>query len=326
MKLRSYPQIPSIKPIALKASRVKMGLGERARFGLILLTVAGCSDPKAGNTEFENACDDPSLRSEYPALASGEIFLEVPICTHVVYPNKAAYEERVASGTTTTFEGSLIDNPNKNLSGIIQVGADYFQLYYDVGVRVYNTGKVDNIFHETWGLGEDQEDMRRANNKEDCINVYVLLDTGKAYEDLDACGVGNYPGSDYPGSLIFCTTATTHEYGHNWGLYHTHEGDIEKVLEEQENCYENGDLLCESAPDPSPDECSLSLVTYPTGNFQGSVYEVSCPNYPKLEEGIPYSSVMSYYNIPYQGFGKEAGERIRCSLDQHWNQIVTDAN
>ena len=86
------------------------------------------------------------------------------------------------------------------------------------------------------------------------INLFFVHDIVLA-EPGNACGYTYYPvhKKDFivlKGECCINNSTISHEMGHFFGLYHTHEKGFGQELANESNCFNAGDLLCDTPADP----------------------------------------------------------------------------
>ncbi len=96
---------------------------------------------------------------------------------------------------------------------------------------------------------------------------------------LEICGYGNFPWSEERNIVIssscFDSATLLHEFGHYFGLFHTHQYSfgLEKV--DGTNCNKTGDLLCDTPADPDlrSDVNDSCIYTGTSTDYDGAQYE-----------------------------------------------------
>ena len=86
------------------------------------------------------------------------------------------------------------------------------------------------------------------------INLFFVHDI-VLNEPGNACGYTYYPihKKDFivlKGECCINNSTMSHEMGHFFGLYHTHEKGFGQELVDESNCFKAGDLLCDTPADP----------------------------------------------------------------------------
>ena len=128
-------------------------------------------------------------------------------------------------------------------------------------------------------------------------NRYLNIYTNTASGNLGYAYVpngGGVVGSSFDGVRILWTAfgldapigypynlgrTTTHEVGHYLGLYHTFQGGCASAS----NCYANGDLICDTNPEGSPNSFPCDRSTCgspdPTHNYMDYSYDLCMDNF-----------------------------------------------
>ncbi|GEM_PF-4780012 len=136
----------------------------------------------------------------------------------------------------------------------------------------------------------------------DAINVFTVLSSHNSnFKEIRGKAESILSKNLYVQNQYALSRITAHELGHCLNLYHTHSGngcgDGLNCVENNTNCNNCGDLICDTPPDP----CllgKLSACTY-TG---GSGYNPDVTN------------IMSYAFNCMNRFSTEQGERMRAAL------------
>lgn len=301
----------------------------------LLLVFSGCVEkPYIPDDEgFISPCDNPVVRSSYSLEEVKDTVESVPVCVHVVYSTKKAKQDDWSDSTGSFYESWAIDNVNDELRN--DEGSDTL-------IRLRKARKTNTIVKREWANMMDTDEdtmfqlgdeMREANNFPGCVNVYfVNYSNGAGDDGFAAVAFAAYPGEDSGGmvSMVTTTNEITHEWGHILGLHHTHEREhAPEGLTNPDNCYNNGDLLCDTAPDPGlvgiDDEDSRDIGCQ---NFAAEVggqmdqWTECTPPYEQYGPTLPVRNHMSYYNsFDWKEFTEEQGERMRCVLDNHSTEI-----
>jgi FlgD Ig-like domain/Metallo-peptidase family M12B Reprolysin-like len=214
------------------------------------------------------------LRDVHPVpdgeLLGGPYF--VPIAPHIV---------RHSNGT-----GGLPESRYQ------QAIADANGHYAPVGITFYTAGAIDYIdsdaFYTTSSLDEIN-DLRTTNTVPDAINIYFTENLD--YENGSLCGISAFTFSSVQAIAMrnSCTanpaglgnhSTFSHEVGHYFNLFHTHETALGEEYVDGSNCDVAGDELCDTPADPvlTSGTVSSSTCMY-TGNAtdgHGDPYDPDC--------------------------------------------------
>ena len=176
--------------------------------------------------------DPPAIRAA-PSI--------VPVAFHVV---------RRSDGTGGLDETRLLmalDDANEHFS--------------QTGIHFCWIGPIDYIdsdaFYNDIDTSEEIASLAQTNVVEGAINVYVTEHL--ANEGGTLCGVAYYSWSEVQGIVLAntCTASDwnrstfSHELGHYFDLFHTHETAFGTECVDGSNCDTAGDLLCDTPADPT---------------------------------------------------------------------------
>lgn len=179
---------------------------------------------------------------------------------------------------------------------------------------------------DMFGADHENEMVDVAGQRTDAINLYffnsITLSNG-----MGTHGFAYYPGNAIATNRIYLKNAAidehdngtvVHEFGHYFGLLHTHEGTIagandsqaENVSREgdQSNCQTAGDLICDTDADPGFDATHFDFYTC---TYEGIATD---------RFGMPYTpqtgNIMSYYPDLCGGYFTQGQiERIQQGLE-----------
>jgi hypothetical protein len=153
---------------------------------------------------------------------------------------------------------------------------------------------IDSDFWFTWQPGAHVDILRQINPVPETINIYFAprIDNFGAL-----CGISSFTFSAVQGIGMAngCTpdfgdpSTFSHELGHWFDLFHTHETAVGVECVERTNCRVSGDLLCDTPADPG-----LSGRVNPNGCTYEPPMPVSppCPNDPDYDPQV--ENIMSY--------------------------------
>lgn len=153
-------------------------------------------------------------------------------------------------------------NGNGGLSDERLVRAlDDANLYYaNGGIRFCWPGPTDYIDDDDFYFNIDTmaeiDALRQTNVVPNTVNIYFTENL--AYEGGPICGISSFTFSDVQGIVIAngCTATDenhstfSHEIGHYFDLFHTHETAFGDECADGSNCDTAGDLLCDTPADP----------------------------------------------------------------------------
>lgn len=271
------------------------------------------------------SCDLPEERAKAAAQVEA---IELPTCLHVVFPDEAQ-AEAFRGEARQELKALQINQVNRQLRGAPE--ADYQERRLNTGIQL-SLEALELHVDERWSrLGEASAEereqglyaMARSWGQAGCVDVFVLMDEDASWEGAWA----SYPDSEQPGALAAVNhpdpRKLAHEWGHVLGLRHTHEQIWGAEWESPQDCDVNGDLLCDTPPDPGPDICKQIDERGDTNAQSRS--RVRCPEaYRDLEDAIPLDNLMSYWDPPWQsqGFSEEQAERMACTWTQAQGELL----
>lgn len=145
-----------------------------------------------------------------------------------------------------------------------QIIRELNEAYRDANIQFYSCASLDRIKSDAYyDFSKSQESsLRSTYNDPEAINVYYFNSVKNSIGNL-LCGYATFPTSsrNFIGMSNSCATNGTtivHEFGHFFGLLHTHETKrYGEEFVERTNCLDAGDLLCDTPADP---ELSTSNV------------------------------------------------------------------
>lgn len=170
-----------------------------------------------------------------------ELVLTVPVTCHVVRANSG-------------FGGLTAQQVDDNFP-VLNAN------FQSAGIRFERVGGIDFIDNNTFYSGiatQFQADqLRRLNVVPNTINVYFVEEF--SVDGTGLCGQSTFTTSNPQGILMdnqctasFGDNATfTHELGHYFDLYHTHETAFGDECPDGSNCATAGDLICDTPADPN---------------------------------------------------------------------------
>lgn len=144
--------------------------------------------------------------------------------------------------------------------------------YTNTGIVFYTIGSIDFIDSDAFYFNIDSiaeiDALRTTNTVADAINVYFTLNL-KTSPSNPICGISAFTFSDVQGIALAnaCTATPTnhstypHEIGHYFDLFHTHETAFGEEFVDGSNCFDAGDLLCDTPADPALTPAMVDSVT-----------------------------------------------------------------
>ncbi|PHN01339.1 T9SS type A sorting domain-containing protein [Flavilitoribacter nigricans] len=153
------------------------------------------------------------------------------------------------------------------------------------------------------------------------INIYfvndIITNSGQGL-----CGYAQFPFVDIPENRYImmnklCATdgaTLTHELGHFYGLFHTHETRFGQELVNRSNCGKAGDQMCDTAADPNLGRPNLMSGC----NYIGEVKDQDGDAYDP-----PVSNFMSYAPANCQHFFSEEQKKLIHEIHQTENAYIT---
>jgi hypothetical protein len=181
----------------------------------------------------------------------------IPIKAHII---------RLSNGT-----GGL---PTERLEQAID---DANAHYVSTGIVFYRLGDIDFIDSDDWyttATLAEIDAMRTTNLVPDAINVYFTENLD--YEGGGLCGISAFTFSDVQSIAMrnSCTanpsglgnhSTFSHEIGHYFDLFHTHETALGDEYVDGTNCTVAGDLVCDTPADPVLGTSNVSTACIYTG-------------------------------------------------------------
>ena len=225
-----------------------------------------------------------------PALAGLTI---IPVQTHVI---------RMNDGTGGIAQAD-IDNEFLLVNNTYQGAGLVF-------VQCNTTNFIDDT--EAFLIaGTDEGDMlAAANNVPNVLNIYF---TDEVYFDAammeSACGWATFSGDsdEYVMMDNDCATNTstlTHEIGHFFDLFHTHETTFGDELVDGSNCMMAGDRICDTPADPN---LSMNVDGVPSCMYTGMATDANMQMYsPSTSNIMSYSLKMCRTNLTAEQLAKVA--------------------
>jgi Pregnancy-associated plasma protein-A len=194
----------------------------------------------------------------------------------------------------------------------IQAAVDVANNHFFASRIVLVPMHLDFINSDTYyTLTEPEDDaLRQVNVIPGALNIYFV-------DDAPYCGEATFPGDSIPGIVMqnSCTGddgVLSHEIGHYFNLWHTHETAAGADCPGNPNCGSDGDLCCDTPPDPGLHTCSSP--TNPGSCVSGCEYDgtATC-------NGVAYApdvtNTMSYTDFEcMDGFSDNQRARVANAL------------
>ncbi len=158
---------------------------------------------------------------------------------------------------------------------------------------------------ELYILNVDIENSKLVqNNVNDALNIYFVgsLVTNSA----TLSGIAAFPSADRAENRIIMRNDATynkgtlsHEMGHYWNVFHTHETFLGKELVDGSNCISAGDFVCDTPADPAGNYNSNTCT------YTGHALDANGQSYSPM-----VNNLMSYYGLCRDIFTAGQYERI----------------
>lgn len=192
-------------------------------------------------------------------------------------------------------------------------------VYYEADMEFFVCGDINYIddsdfynFDESPGDDDDEATFVTPHEVTDAINVFfmnsITIYNSSTMTSFNAAGYAYFPFNNVQSNRIFMINSVannapnstfSHELGHYFSLYHTHEGtengntnaNAERVVRTgaNANCSSNGDELCDTDADPrySSGDFDLNNCSY-TGTATDNLGVTYTPT-------TAINNIMSYY-------------------------------
>lgn len=200
--------------------------------------------------------ETPAFDQSYSSLARmefGRVEGEDPICINVAFHIVTATNSTGTKYDDEVDTQALIDKLNDDYrDSNISFVSSFLGKKEEVDIiRDSNFLDILVIFKDVTGQTQ-YDNLVRINNDPNALNVYLVdyMYYKTFFDDVEIQGRGKILGRN----LVMEKKATekhviSHEAGHCFNLYHTHEKEI-NGLENSTNCTVAGDLVCDTPPDP----------------------------------------------------------------------------
>ncbi len=207
-----------------------------------------------------------------------------------------------------------------NIQSALDTANDHFAASRMV-LTVIHLDYIDSDTYYT--IAEPEDDLlRQFNVVSGALNIYFV-------GDAPYCGEATFPGDDVPGivlqnSCIDSGGVLSHEIGHYFNLWHTHETAAGADCPGGAFCATRGDLCCDTPPDPGLHTCSNPVN--PGSCVSGCEYTgtATCGG---QEYSPDVTNTMSYTDFDCMaGFSDDQRGRIAGSLamSDRVDEIMTE--
>ena len=155
---------------------------------------------------------------------------------------------------------------------------------------------------------------------ENSINIFFVHDIS-LNEPGNACGYTYYPvhKKDFivlKGECCINNSTMSHEMGHFFGLYHTHERSFGQELVDESNCFKSGDLLCDTPADPG----MHGIMIDENCNWTGQIFDYNKQLYkPDLQNYMSYGRSDCRKKYTKDQYNKMVG--MYCNFKTHLRQL-----
>lgn len=267
----------------------------------------------AGGSSNDCSCSRTNPLSIYDA-ANGPVY-RIPVVVHVIQ-NSSGTQGFISESCVQ----SQIDILNEDFNAIpgtpgapgTEARIEFFLATEDPSGNPSNG--ITYSQNSTWFNDGGNYYNSLAWNTREYMNIYTNSASG-ALGYVPALGCANIDGQSQDRVVILysafgdCATSSpytlgrtaTHEVGHYLGLEHTFNGGCAGTS----NCYQNGDLICDTNPESQP-------------NYNGCTQN-SCGSSDPARNYMDYSNDSCMNNFTY-----EQHLRMRCILDHYRVQLPCD--
>ena len=235
----------------------------------------------------------PILPSFFDYLKPNFVEIPRPICLNIFF--------HIVRDDNCNQSNAIDIKLNGTVDDIIdQLNHDYAQ--YKISFKKIGEDFIDDSRYINMKTHLRYNALFKKNLQINAINIYLV-------DRAPDRGTGRIPSN----TLFIIKSAaisaiSSHEIGHCFGLYHTHEAS-KFSPEEMGQCYHTGDLICDTAPD------SNILKEISSSNKPEYYVDINC-NYTKEDDFNPDThNFMSYTNPNCMSrFSYEQISRIRYNI------------
>lgn len=270
-------------------------------------------------------------------LFCSQIQAQIPDCGTIPLSKEKIKEiERIASTKSISSGGSVTYLPIKlHLIRRDYSGTSNDTYYFPIQNFLYEFGKLNEGFHESgfqfflcdtidYQINNELDYLPGAYSYNDSIQI-ASLNVNNAINvyyvnGSNSGGRSNFPSGNKFFNWMFVLNyvwqqgeTLTHEMGHYFNLYHTHEAYLGYELVDGSNCTTHGDLVCDTPADPyvSPSPYNALTCTY-NGSYTDTNGDYFNPS---------MTNIMSYFSggcrkefTPGQFSRASAGHQTRLDL------------
>ena len=254
----------------------------------IVVSIPGQNLLPKGKRECGTVLTEAQIRAENERDRSGFYRPLSPQANRPIWIPMAIHIVRRANGT-----GGL------NLANLKSAFDDLNRLWLPVGIQFYHYGNIDYIDNDFYYNVPDsqiaRDNLRRINPVANAVNTYFTD------ELATLCGQASFTTDDPQGVLIDndCADSVTspstwsHEVGHYFDLFHTHEINAGLECPSGSNCSTAGDRICDTPADP---ELNFDTNVNESCQWTGTALPPPFPLCSASQPGYnpPTRNVMSY--------------------------------
>ena len=142
--------------------------------------------------------------------------------------------------------------------------------FSNAALEFYSCTNINYIQNSdyTYFIKNDSDDI---NDRDNALNIYFAPELVKytSSDTISLCGYAYMSGSKdriiMDNDCAINGTTLSHEVGHYFSLYHTHEDDFGDEFVSGINCETAGDLLCDTPADPKLSTSTVNSICMYTG-------------------------------------------------------------
>jgi hypothetical protein len=145
--------------------------------------------------------------------------------------------------------------------------------FHDAGLEFFKCTPINYIKDNdyTYFIKNNSEDICDINDRGNAMNIYFAPELVKytSSDTISLCGYAYMSGSKdriiMDNDCADNGTTLSHEIGHYFSLYHTHEDNFGDEYANGTNCQTAGDLLCDTPADPKLSSSIVNTNCHYTG-------------------------------------------------------------